>query len=268
MCLGRKVAFDGELKIYTDGSSLQSPRNGGIGIRFVTIDSSGDEQVQDIQFLGYKNATNNKMELLACVMALKEAIRLQLTLNVSNINIFTDSLYIVDNIQKAKFEWPKSKWYLRSGRPVLNADLWKDLIKLIKNVKARIEFKWVEGHSKNIHNRVADKLAKQSAKLAVNKLHSVVKVRRKITSKSVDIGSVDMYGQRITIRIITSEYLTVQHLSKYKYEVISKKSNYYGNVDLIFSDQNLKTGHSYFVRVNSDIKNPRIIKVFRELFLK
>jgi ribonuclease HI len=260
------MTVDNTLEIYTDGSSFQSPRVGGIGIRFVWIDSTGDDQVQDVQFAGYKNATNNQMELQACIMALKETSRLQLTsFGIIKIIIFTDSLYICENIGKAKFEWPKQKWFLRSGRPVSNAEQWKELVKCIRDIKILVDFQWVKGHSKNLHNNAADKMAKQSAKLPINNPLSIVHVRRKLTSQSVGIGSVEMRGQRMSIRVITSEYLKVQRISKHKYEVISSKSEYYGNVDLIYGDEHLQAGHSYYVKVNNDTSNPRIEKVFREL---
>lgn len=171
----------------------------------------------------------------------------------------------MDNYEKAMFEWPNNKWCLRSGRPVLNAELWKDLVKCIKKVGMRVEFRWVKGHSKNIHNRAVDRMARDSAKIAINDPLSIVHVRKKLSSESVDIGSVKMLEQRVSIRIITSEYLKVQRIWKYKYEVISKKSNYYGNVDIIFSNHHIRDGHSYFVKVNDDTPNPRIEKVYREL---
>jgi len=260
------MTVDGVLEIYTDGSSYQSPRVGGIGIRFVWIDSVGDDQIQDVQFAGYKNATSNQMELQACIVALKEASRLQLTsFGITRIIIFSDSLYICENIGKAKFEWPKQKWLLLSGRPVSNADQWKELVKCIKDIKIRVDSQWVKGHSKNLHNKAADRLAKQSAKLPINKPISIVHTRRKLTSQSVDIGSVEMRSQRMSIRVITSEYLKIQRISKLKYEVISSKSEYYGNVDFIFGAEHLLAGHSYYVKVNNNTSNPRIEKVFREL---
>lgn len=262
------MADEGILDIYTDGSSFQSPRAGGIGIRFVYIDSNGDEQFQDVQSPGYKNATSNQMELLACNLALKEAVRLLLTIGISKIVIYTDSLYIVDNYKKAMFEWPKTKWLARSGRPVLNAELWKELIKNIKDTKIWVDFQWIRGHSKNIHNKAVDKMARQSAKPPLNNPLSIVYVRKKITSEIVEIGSVQMEGQQISIRIITSEFLPIQKLSKFKYEVLSKGSKYFGNVDIIFSKENLKVGHSYFVKVNHDTPNPRIEKVIREIIGK
>ena len=61
------------LNIYTDGSSLNSPRSGGIGIVFVFPDDFPiEDHIWEFEYAGYKNATNNEMELLACIAALKE----------------------------------------------------------------------------------------------------------------------------------------------------------------------------------------------------
>jgi len=67
--------IENALNIYTDGSSLPHPRSGGIRIRFVTDDAQGEEVIENVELPGYKNATNNQMELYACVAALKEALR-------------------------------------------------------------------------------------------------------------------------------------------------------------------------------------------------
>ncbi len=90
-------------------------------------------------------------------------------------------------------------------------------------------------------------------------------VRRKKTSSSVDVGSVEMSGQRITIYIITSERLKIQKIWKYRYEVISRRSRFRGNVDFVFSKHFLGPGRIYYVRFNTDTSNPQIIKVFREV---
>jgi len=258
--------IDNALNIYTDGSSLPHPRSGGIGIRFLTYNSLGEEVPEDVEVPGYKNATNNQMELYACVAALKEARRRNDLTLFASIEIHTDSTYVVDNYRKAMFEWPKTKWTTRGGPPVLNAGLWKDLVREIKHCKPlRVNFSWVKGHSKDEHNKAVDKLAKKSAKRALKSPLSVVTVRRKISSKSVEIGSVQMHGQRLRIRIITTEYLRVQRLIRYKYEVISKRSNYYGNVDFIFSTLDMRAGHHYEVLVNKDSSIPTVLKVLREL---
>jgi ribonuclease HI len=259
--------LENTLNIFTDGSSRGSPRAGGIGVRFVVVDSSGKEQVQDFEFAGYKSATNNQMELHACIVGLKEAMKVKgdLPPNVTRVVIHSDSLYVVDNYKRAMFEWSRTRWLTRSGRPVLNPELWKQLVKCIQNIGIPLEIRWIKGHSKSEHNRAVDKLARISSKRSFNKPLTHVNVRRKKTDKMVDVGSVEMNGQRITIRVITSEYLSVQRLWKYRYEVISQRCKYRGNVDFIFSEHFLGPGHTYYVRVNSNTSNPRIEKVFREI---
>ena len=259
------MLVENALNIYTDGSSFSSPRTGGIGIRFILIDGTGNEQVYDSCHPGYQGATNNQMELKACLIALDEARRRGLCKGTERIVIHTDSMYVCDNVTKAIFEWPKTRWHTRSRTPVLNTDLWKDLVKAIKASGCRVEFRWVKGHSKNLHNKAADKMARQSAKAPLNPPLTQVSVRRKQTSESVARGSVVMSSQRLSIRVITCEYLRPQRVWKLKYEVVSKASPYFGKVDIIFSDDLLKDGHSYHVRINNDTHNPRVVKIFREL---
>ncbi len=256
---------ENSLHIYTDGSSFPSPRRGGIGIRFLLIDSEGREGIIDSRHAGYEGATNNQMELQACIEALEEASDLGLANSVGKIVVHTDSQYVVGNVNQAKFTWPKQRWMTRLGTPVLNADLWKRLIRAIKNAGRRVDFEWVQGHSKDLHNRAVDKMAKGSAKSTLKPALSVVSVRKKWTAESVSIGSVQMLGQRLSIRVITCEWLHQQKLWKLKYEVISGRSPFLGNVDLIYATSVLADGHSYFVQVNQNTANPRIVRVFREL---
>ena len=254
------------LRIYTDGSSYSKPRKGGVGIRFVGVDENGDEIINDMELPGFKGATNNKMELYACVAGLREALEYRDLSLVNAFEIYTDSLYVADNYKNAMFEWPKNRWRNHEGRPIMNAELWKNLVKLIKKSSPRrVDIHWIKGHAKDRHNRAVDKLAKKSAKNALNPPLTVVGVRRKKTEKSTDIGSVEMRGQRISIRIITTEYLLVQRLWRYKYEVISKWSKYYGNVDEIFGSEVMREGHHYEVRVNKNTANPMATTVLREI---
>jgi len=161
------------LHIYTDGSSLPSPRRGGIGIRFLLIDSQGCEEIIDSRHAGYQGATNNQMELQACIEALEEARERGLITSVSKIVVHADSRYVVENWKQAVFVWPTRRWTTKTGTPVLNADLWKRLVRAIKNAGRRVDFEWVQGHSKDLHNRAVDKMAKGSAKSALRPALSV-----------------------------------------------------------------------------------------------
>ena len=254
-----------QLKIYTDGSSYSGPRTGGVGIRYVSVDENGDEVVEDVEVPGFKGASNNKMELYACVKGLEEAIRYRDLSLVATIEIYTDSMYVADNYKLAMFEWSVNRWRNREERPILNAELWKDLVKLIKKSPRRVNINWIKGHGKDIHNKAVDKLAKKSAKNPLNSPLTVVGVRRKQTKKTTEIGSVEMRGQRVSIRIITTEYLPIQRMFKHKYEVISKFSKYYGNVDEIFCSEVMREGHHYEVLFNKNTANPCVLRILREV---
>ena len=257
--------MDDVIKVYTDGSSFQNPRVGGIGIRIIQTDRYGNDNIKNIDLPGYMGSTNNQMELLACQKAL-ETIRKEYNLkNITRIVVFTDSMYVVDNYKNAMFEWGNTRWRLRSGKPVLNTELWKGILKEIQKVRRRVEFQWVKGHGKNEHNRAVDKLAKISARSALNKPLTIVDVRRKRSSRSVEVGCVKMNGQRLTIRIITTEFLNIQKTWKCKYEVISRSSEYKDCIDIIFSDTLLKAGHVYYVKVNDNTENPTVKKIHREI---
>ncbi len=90
-------------------------------------------------------------------------------------------------------------------------------------------------------------------------------VRRKISPQKVKYGSIKPEGQRLAIRIITSEYLHVQRISKYQYEVISKKSKYFQCVDNIFTKENMRVGHSYLVSFKKNQSLATISKVIKEV---
>lgn len=229
------------------------------------MDDEGVEQVQDLQFAGFMGATIGKMEILACAVGLEEAIDRGLTNDRTRIIIRTDSMYVVDNLPKAKFEWPKTRWHRRGGAPVLNAEEWKRLNRAMLKAGIRVDVEWVRGHSKDEHNRAADRLAKQAARVPHNQPLSIVHVRRKLSDESIELGSVQMLGQRLSIRIITAEFLKVQKVWKCMYEVLTRGSPFYLKVDILFSSELIAAGHWYFVQVNKEQSNPRVVKIFREI---
>jgi ribonuclease HI len=260
------MQYENVINIYTDGSSCPKPRR-GIGFKIIYVNEIGEEEeLPLVKFAGYKDATNNQMELMACIKALKEiSKRKDILCKVDKILIYTDSKYIVNNYKNAMFQWPRSHWYKAEGSPVLNANLWKELISNIKKVGKKVDFVWVKGHSMNKHNKEVDRMAKDSAQIPINNPISNVEVRRKQSTNSVDRGSVKMQGQRIKIRVITCEYLKVQKIYKYKYEVISKTISYFNKVDIIFSNEVLKTGHIYLVSFNKNNNYPQLSKLIKEI---
>jgi ribonuclease HI len=260
------------LTVFTDGSSLPRPRRGGIGIRFIYSDRDGNEILWDMNEVGVVGATN-QMELLAVITAMRAIqnprFRTDLLTVARKIDIYTDSRYVIDNIYNACYVWPRQHWMTRDGPPVQNADLWRDLVReLVKLRRLKpVNIEWGKGHSAdNPHNKAVDKLAKRSAAQAARPPLTPTSVRRKKTEKSTDVGSVRMLGQRLTVHIISAQYLRMQRIHKYRYEVMSRRSPFFGNVDFAYShDPLMRPGHTYRVTMNRDQSYPMIIKRHAEV---
>ena len=176
-------------------------------------------------------------------------------------------MYVTENYSRA-IDWSQNKWLNSSGAPVSNALQWKELLKVIKELRMRVSFKWVKGHAKNENNKKVDKLAKQSAKGFLNKPLVYTDVRRKTSTKITKTGSVVLKGQKLKIRIVTIEYQKLQKVFKLRYEVVSKTSEFFGCLDFVFSNIALRTAHTYYVQFNDDLKNPRILDLIREILKK
>lgn len=263
------LVHENALTIYTDGSSYKSPRSGGMGFRFVYMDENKQEVAEDISLVGRKGATNNQMELLACIEGLKEALEHPALPRMDRIVVRTDSRYVTENWSKAVFEWHQNHWTRQSGAPVLNAELWKEFRRIYMKCKQqhrkRVDIEWVKGHKKDPHNKAADKLAKQSAKGHLARPVSVVAVRRKKSKEQVLLGSIAMRGQTEDIRIVSAEYLRLPRVHRYMYEVIAGASADCGKVDVACSEIDLRGAHHYRVVFNSDMDNPRIEQLIEEL---
>ena len=100
--------------------------------------------------------TNNRMELLAPIMAIKRIKE------KSEITVYTDSTYLKNGITDWIKKWEKNGWKNSSNQPIKNKDLWLELNKLSSEHK--VSWNWVEGHSNNEFNNLADKLATEAIK--------------------------------------------------------------------------------------------------------
>ena len=139
------------IKIYTDGSCLKNPGNGGWAA-IININS----EIKRISG-SVKDTTNNKMELMAPIKALQE-IKEQLP-----IEIYTDSQYVKLGITDWIHKWIKNNWKTSKKEPVKNKELWIELYELTKSYE--IKWIWVKAHAGNILNEEVDLLAKQAAEL-------------------------------------------------------------------------------------------------------
>ena len=199
MAAAREPVLDeNALNIFTDGSSYGAPRRGGYAFRIVTVGDDGHPVINDEQPLGHAGGTNQEMELLAAISALHHITGRRSSYDLrefSKVDIYTDSLYVKNNVNSALYTWPTTGWCDRNGNPVVNADLWKDLVKAILRVSpVRVYFEWVKGHKASTHNRAVDKGAKMSAKGPLQGPLKVERVRRKFTDKKTEVGSIRCRG--------------------------------------------------------------------------
>jgi len=139
------------IKIYTDGSCLKNPGNGGWAA-IINIDN----QIKKISG-SVKDTTNNKMELMAPIKALQEVKEQK------PIEIYTDSQYVKLGITGWIHKWIKNNWQTSKKEPVKNKDLWMELYDLTKSHE--IKWIWVKAHAGNKLNEEVDLLAKQAAEL-------------------------------------------------------------------------------------------------------
>lgn len=137
------------IDIFTDGSCLGNPGPGGYGVVMKF------KQYRKELSQGFKNTTNNRMELLAAIeglAALTEPCQVDLT---------TDSQYVRQGISQWIHNWRKNGWRTSDKKPVKNVDLWQRLDS--ETQKHQVEWHWVKGHSGHPENERCDELARTAA---------------------------------------------------------------------------------------------------------
>ncbi len=136
-----------QLQIYTDGAARGNPGPGGYGI--VLLWGQKRKEIA----AGFRLTTNNRMELMAVIVALNS-----LTKKNISVTIYTDSKYIVDSVQKKWLNnWIKTDF--KGGKK--NRDLWTQYFEL--STQFNIQFQWVKGHAENPINNRCDELATSAA---------------------------------------------------------------------------------------------------------
>ena len=136
-----------QLVIYTDGAARGNPGKGGYGA--VLIWSDREKELS----AGYRLTTNNRMELMAVIAALKSLTKKNIA-----VNIYTDSQYVFNSVEKKWLDgWIRTDF--KGDKK--NKDLWMEYYHLAKNYS--IKFFWVKGHAENIYNNRCDELATAAA---------------------------------------------------------------------------------------------------------
>lgn len=139
-----------KVTIYTDGACSGNPGPGGYG---VILKYNGHERQLS---QGYKNTTNNRMELRAVIAglaALKEKCE---------VTVYSDSKYLIDAIKNGWAKrWQNNDWWRNKKERALNPDLWQQLLNLLE--KHVVKFIWIKGHAGHVENEKCDALAVAAA---------------------------------------------------------------------------------------------------------
>ncbi|OQM34276.1 ribonuclease HI [bacterium endosymbiont of Pedicinus badii] len=139
-----------KVEIFIDGSCLNNPGPGGLGILFKYRNYNRTFSK------GFKNTTNNRMELTAAIYAIK------FLKFPCKISISTDSRYLYDGITKWIYVWKEKNWKNSRKKFIKNADLWKNLLSCSKN--HILCWNWIKSHNRIKENEICDKIAKNAAK--------------------------------------------------------------------------------------------------------
>ena len=137
------------VEIFTDGSCLGNPGPGGYGavLRYKNTEKTLSK--------GYRLTTNNRMEMLAAIVAL-QALK-----EPCVVTLTTDSQYVRQGITQWIHNWKKRQWKTADKKPVKNADLWQALDK--ETARHQVEWHWVKGHTGHRENEMCDELARHAA---------------------------------------------------------------------------------------------------------
>ena len=143
------------VNIFTDGACKGNPGPGGYGV-ILEYNGKRKELSQ-----GFKETTNNRMELTAAIVGLK-ALK-----EPCNVTLYSDSKYLIDSVTKRwVYSWRKNNWVKSDKKKALNTDLWTELLDLLDT--HNVTFVWVKGHDGHRENERCDELAVKAAEQYLN----------------------------------------------------------------------------------------------------
>lgn len=144
-----------KVTIYSDGSARGNPGPGGYGTIVRYIDTKGTVHEREFS-AGYKNTTNNRMELLGAITGIEALTK------PCEVTLISDSKYVTDAFNQNWVKgWLKNNWKNSQKQPVKNVDLWKRLLQAME--PHNVTFKWIKGHAGHAENERCDQLATSAA---------------------------------------------------------------------------------------------------------
>jgi ribonuclease HI len=163
-----------KVKVYTDGACSGNPGKGGDGILMEWVGKPYKKEFSE----GFRLTTNNRMELLAVIVALE-----QLKKEGIAVVVYSDSKYVVDSVEKKwVFNWVKNGF-----KDKKNADLWRRFLLVYK--KHEVKFQWIKGHNEHPQNERCDQLAVKATKKEALQIDEGFELSQNKTAGKLDLES-------------------------------------------------------------------------------
>lgn len=251
------------LQISVDGSCLaHDGRKSG----YAGVVAWPDGRTEEIVFRGFKESTNQRMEIAACVAAM-DWVR-ETYPRPSRVQIFSDSMYVIDNIPRS-CHWQQNGWRNADGRPIQNHELWKEFLAARKKAGVRIDFGWVPGKSTPVLKMV-DKAAKRAAQsgIEIDRGYRPGKIGRARTKGGV-ATMFPAAGQVASIRIYASRVVGKDKEDVIKFETYEEATQQCGAKYFAYAERGvaaeLHRHHAYRVQMNDKPKYPQILAMLEEI---
>ena len=163
-----------KVNVYTDGACSGNPGKGGYGILMEWV---GKPYIKEFSE-GFRLTTNNRMELLAVIVALEQLKKEGLV-----VVVYSDSKYVVDSVEK---KWVFN-WVKKGFKDKKNADLWRRFLVVYK--KHQVKFIWIKGHNDHAQNERCDQLAVKAAKKETLQIDEGFELSQNSKSGKLDLES-------------------------------------------------------------------------------
>lgn len=253
------------VQLYVDGSHrpLEKRRSGYAGIVLYPEDPTEHE----IIFEGFTESTINRMELAACIAALKWARDVQLGRRYSRLQIFSDSKYVVDGQHLAAY-WQRDGWRTGAGRPVDNWRLWKEFLSARGKAGIRVDICKVINKSTPLLRKV-DTLAKEASRSHARPDNSLVKGK---IGRAMIKGAATMFpaaNQVCVVRIVSSKTVGPRRENRFVFELFDETTRTYVSKHFGYCapeiGSDLHRQRAFRVKMNDDPQYPQILEVIEEV---
>jgi ribonuclease HI len=257
------------IHIYTDGSCYRNPGGASGCAAIANYPEHLNRQDEVIVDFGCAESSNQRMELLAVIKALRWIRESKPWPGVSRAQVVTDSRYVKDNIPRAR-GWKENDWCNQFGEPRENWDLWKDFLSAQQKVGMVVTFEWMLGKKSPMLKRI-DKAAKAAAARGGSNVDRGFKPGT--VARSMVKGSASRFGARgqvAAIRVYRKNFMKGGD-NKVRFDLLTDDltaylASRYGYVSPELA-ADLHRGHGYRVLFNSEPRFPRILSIVEEIKL-